>query len=276
MGKMKTKAIEQMNMNTDLILEQKKRLLIANGVDESMAKIFDKPFQMRSFLNEKDSDETVIVIDGYIGRDMLHEYLTGEESPNTVQAFRSKLAEIKTPRMRIDINSPGGSLNDALVIYDLLKEHDAEVTTRLQGFSASAATAIALAGDKRMISENSMPLVHKAMRLFMGYMNSTNLEKEYEELKEIDKMVVRLYAEASGGKSSEADIEELMNRGAGNQGVSVSAKEYVDMGLADMVYSPGKDDDEQMTSTHEDNTRAHAKKLSMRLTINEQKQNHYV
>ena len=265
-----------MNMNTDLILEQKKRLLIANGVDESMAKIFDKPFQMRSFLNEKDSEETVVVIDGYIGRDMLHEYLTGEESPNTVQAFRSKLAEIKTPRMRIDINSPGGSLNDALVIYDLLKEHDAEVTTRLQGFSASAATAIALAGDKRMISENSMPLVHKAMRLFMGYMNSTNLEKEYEELKEIDKMVVRLYAEASGGKSSEADIEELMNRGAGNQGVSVSAKEYVDMGLADMVYSPGKDDDEQMTSTHEDNTRAHAKKLSMRLTINEQKQNHYV
>jgi len=271
MGKMKTKAIEMMN-NT--LQEQKRRMLLAQGVDEPMIEGLAMPFQMRSFINEKDSDETVIVIDGYIGRDMLHEFLTGEESPNSVQSFRTKLAEISTSKIRIDINSPGGSLNDALVIYDLLKEHDAEVTTRLQGFSASAATAIALAGDKRLISENSMPLVHKAMRLFIGYMNSTNLEKEHEELKEIDKMVVRLYAQGSGGKSTEADIEELMNRGSGNQGVSVSAQEYVDMGLADEIYKPGKD--EQRASEHEDDMRNTARKLSMRLTMNQNTLNHYV
>lgn len=254
--------------------EQKKRILSASGIDEQLQEMFSGSFKMQSYVNESNADETVIIVDGHIGRDYLEEYLTGEESPNTVKAFREKLAQIDTPQIRLDINSPGGSVNDALVIYDMLKEHKAQITTRIQGFSASAATLIALAGDKRLISETALPLVHKPMRLFIGFMNTTNLEREAEELKEVDKLMIRLYAQATNGKSTEDDIEELMNRGTDNQGIAISAQEYVDLGLADKMYYPGKDDDK--ASKHEDDMRDTQRKLSMRLTMNAKKINHYV
>lgn len=52
----------------------------------------------------------------------------------------------------VDINSPGGDVFAASEIYTLLSQYQGNVTINIQGLAASAASVIAMAGDKVKIS----------------------------------------------------------------------------------------------------------------------------
>ena len=224
-----------------------------------------KPFELRTLKNEADADETVMIIDGYIGRDYWEEYMTGEPSPNVAEALRSKLAEINTPKIRIDIHSPGGNLSEGLVMYDILKEKDAEITTRMQGLSASAATLIAQAASpgKRLISSTSAILIHRVMAPVMGYFNSVNFRDMLEESEELDKMIIALYVNATNGKSKYEDIVELMDKGLNNQGSFITAETALNMGLVDAVYTPSAGAEPEKENKQDRAAAQLAKRLTM-------------
>lgn len=61
----------------------------------------------------------------------------------------------------IYINSPGGDLISAFALYDFIKTIDAPITTVIDGLCASAATLIFLAGEERIMSPNSLFLMHE-------------------------------------------------------------------------------------------------------------------
>ena len=60
----------------------------------------------------------------------------------------------------VRINSPGGNVFHGLAIYNLLKDHKAEVHVYVDGLAGSIASVIAMAGDKITAAENAMIMIH--------------------------------------------------------------------------------------------------------------------
>ena len=59
------------------------------------------------------------------------------------------------------INSPGGSCFDGVAIYNALARHPAHKTVWVDGFAASAASVVAMAGDEIVMPENTMMMIHE-------------------------------------------------------------------------------------------------------------------
>lgn len=192
---------------------------------------------MKPYINiVNQSPETVeIDIEGVIG------FPPGyfEEDINTTKAaVRNTLKDIanaKTREIIVNINSYGGDVNEGISIHDLLAEHRASVTTRVHGFTASAATVVAQAGDKREISANSLYLVHRASIGAMG--NVHDMVQAVKDLITVDQRIISIYAKRSG--KTEAEVEALMDRVNGD-GEWLTAEEAKEFGLVDNIFEPMK------------------------------------
>lgn len=91
-----------------------------------------------------------------------------------------ELKEIKAKTIVVRINSYGGSVFTAQAILSSLKRHPANVTVYIDGIAASAATIIAMAGDKIIIPANAMMMIHNPWTLAAG---------DSEELRSIAEMM---------------------------------------------------------------------------------------
>ena len=58
------------------------------------------------------------------------------------------------------LNSPGGSVFDAVAIYNALSRHAGTITVWIDGIAASAASYIAMAGDEIVMPENAFLMIH--------------------------------------------------------------------------------------------------------------------
>lgn len=128
-----------------------------------------------------------VSIDGVIGNDLFNEGYTFNQFKRDVKNIKGKII--------INIASMGGSLIDALSIYDFIRSMDNKVITKIISTSASSATIISLAGDRRYIAKNSRFLIHKPWLYFTG--NSSELEKILGDLKELDDQLINLYVSRS-------------------------------------------------------------------------------
>ena len=66
------------------------------------------------------------------------------------------------------LNSPGGSVFDAVAIHNAIKRHEGTVTVWIDGIAASAASYIAMAGDEIVMPENAFLMIHDPAGLVMG------------------------------------------------------------------------------------------------------------
>lgn len=143
-----------------------------------------------------DEDETTITIYDVIGED----YWTGEGV--TPKRISAALRKIGSRDVTVNINSPGGNFFDGVAIFNLLKEHPANVTVRVMGLAASAASVIAMAGDDIEIAETGFLMVHNAWAIIIG--NRHDLESEIATLEGFDNTMADLYAKRSGAEVEEA------------------------------------------------------------------------
>ena len=86
----------------------------------------------------------------------------------TAKNFQKELSAIKASQIDLHINSPGGEVFDGIAIYNLLKQHPANVTTYIDGLAASIASVIALAGDTIYMAENALMMIHNPYGLVKG------------------------------------------------------------------------------------------------------------
>lgn len=194
-------------------------------------------YQVRT---QDDGSTAIIDIVGYIGRDIIREWITGEKSPNTVNNLKGQLREISSEKIIVNINSYGGDLNAGIVIKDMLQSKRAEIITNTQGFSASAATVIAQAGSTRRMPETSFQLLHRAMVGLLGYYNQNTFRSVTGDLEVIDNSLIAMYTKRS--KASSQEITDLMDEGEG-YGRWISAEEALKMGLIDEIYDPADEKD---------------------------------
>ena len=141
----------------------------------------------------------------------------------TLEKFKSDLSRLNG-KIVINIASYGGNLFEALAIYDHIRSLKNKVVTKIVKSSASAATVISLAGDKRYITKNSRYLIHKPMVMLAG--NSDDFEAALEQLKDLDKQTINLYVERTN--LSEEEVLNLMK-----EEKFISAEEAIQMGFVD-------------------------------------------
>lgn len=157
------------------------------------------------------------------------------------------------------INSFGGDAFAGIAIYQALRRLDAEVHVRIDGVAASAASVIAMAGDKITMSRGSMMMIHNAGLIAMG--NKSVMEEAKTILEKIDASALDIYA-ARPGADRDA-IKAAMDGDGKADGTWMTAAETVAMKLADESEDAGKKKDgKARAAVSLDNVRAeHAGKI---------------
>ncbi len=124
----------------------------------------------------------------------------------------------------VNINSPGGDMFEGLAIYNLLRAHQGEVTVKILGLAASAASVIAMAGDKVEIAKSGFLMIHNAWILAMG--NRHDLTEIAAILEPFDRAMGGIYETRTGMDS--ATIEKMMDRETW-----IGGADAIDQGFAD-------------------------------------------
>lgn len=127
------------------------------------------------------------------------------------------------------LNSPGGSVFDAVAIYNALKRHEGTVTVWIDGIAASAASYIAMAGDEVVMPENAFLMIHDPAGLVMG--SASDMRAMAEALDKVKGSLLQGYA-AKSGRSPE-DIAPLMAAETW-----LDARDALDLGFADRIAEP--------------------------------------
>lgn len=149
---------------------------------------------------DKEDERTISVYD-VIG----HDYWTGEGV--TAKRISGALRALGKGAITVNVNSPGGDMFEGLAIYNLLREHDGEVTVKVLGLAASAASVIAMAGDKVQIARAGFLMIHNAWVMAAG--NRHDLSDLAATLKPFDDAMAGIYA-ARTGKDAKA-MAKLMD-----------------------------------------------------------------
>ncbi len=155
------------------------------------------------------------------------------------QFLRNELSGQSMNPVLIKISSLGGSVDDALNIYDQFIEHG-NVTAELSGFVASSATLISLGAKTVRMNENSFYLIHKAMNWVdeWGSMNEdeidaliAKLETQKQQLAKVTLQLAKMYVKKTGKSLDE--IISLMK-----QQTWLTAEEAKNWGFVDEVFVP--------------------------------------
>ena len=125
----------------------------------------------------------------------------------TAKDFQKELSEIKASQIDLHINSPGGDVFDGITIYNLIKQHSANVTTYIDGLAASIASVIALAGDEIFMAENALMMIHNPYGMAMG--DAAEMRKTADLLDVVRDSISKAYI--SKTEQPEPDIFALMD-----------------------------------------------------------------
>ena len=113
----------------------------------------------------------------------------------TPALFREEL-NAGTGNITVWINSPGGDCVAAAQIYNMLMDYKGDVTVKIDGIAASAASVIAMAGTKVLMSPVSMMMIHNPMTIAIG--DSREMQKAGEMLDEVKESIMNAYEIKTG------------------------------------------------------------------------------
>ena len=133
------------------------------------------------------------------------------------------------------INSPGGDCVAAAQIYNMLANYKGNVTVKIDGIAASAASVIAMAGHTVLMSPVSMMMIHNPATVAFG--DHTEMAKAIEMLEGVKDSIINAYALKTG--MSRAKLSRLMDAETW-----MDANSAIEMGFADEIMQRNTEDDE--------------------------------
>ena len=143
----------------------------------------------------------------------------------TPQFFKDELMS-GSGNITVWINSPGGDCVAAAQIYNMLMDYKGNVTVKIDGIAASAASVIAMAGTKVLVSPVSMLMIHNPMTAAFG--NSDEMQKAIEMLGSVKDSIINAYEIKTG--LSRAKLSHLMDAETW-----MDANKAVELGFADEI-----------------------------------------
>ncbi len=121
----------------------------------------------------------------------------------------------------------------AAQIYNMLMDYKGNVTVKIDGIAASAASVIAMAGTKVMMSPVSMLMIHNPMTTAMG--DSAEMQKAISMLDEVKESIINAYEIKTG--MSRAKLSHLMDAETW-----MNANSAIEMGFADEIMQRNTED----------------------------------
>ena len=157
----------------------------------------------------------------------------------TPQLFKDELMA-GSGDITVWINSPGGDCVAAAQIYNMLMDYKGDVTVKIDGIAASAASVIAMAGTKVLVSPVSMLMIHNPMTAAFG--NSDEMQKAIEMLSSVKDSIINAYEIKTG--LSRAKLSHLMDAETW-----MDANKAVELGFADEIMQRSLESEEVPTPT---------------------------
>ena len=151
----------------------------------------------------------------------------------TPQLFREEL-NAGSGDITVWINSPGGDCVAAAQIYNMLMDYRGSVTVKIDGIAASAASVIAMAGTRVLVSPVSMLMIHNPATMAMG--DAAEMQKAIAMLDEVKESIINAYEIKTG--MSRAKLSHLMDAETW-----MDAHTAVDLGFADEIMTRPADAD---------------------------------
>lgn len=154
----------------------------------------------------------------------------------TVKKIAAILRSVGGRPVTVSINSPGGDMFEGLAIYNALVAHPAEVTIKVAGYAASAASIIAMAGDRIVMGAASFLMIHNAWGVVIG--NRHDFASAAELFAPFDRAMAQIYAARCG--LDQATVEEMMDAETWIDAQSAVEKGFADE-VADLKTAPASD-----------------------------------
>lgn len=161
----------------------------------------------------------------------------------TAGDFAAELEAIKAKAITLRINSAGGDVFDGMAIYNLLRDHPATVTTRVDGLAGSIASIVALAGDTVTIPKTAYMMIHQPWAFTIG--NASDMRAMADVLDKVAGPMVEIYAEKTG--KTEAEVIELLDAETWLTGAEAVEAGFADELLRTTSDATEDDDDDDAT-----------------------------
>lgn len=139
--------------------------------------------------NEIESEERVLEINGTIAEESWF------DDDITPRMFKDELMKGNGP-ITIWINSPGGDCIAASQIYTMLVDYKGDITVKIDGIAASAASVIAMAGTKILMSPTSLLMIHNPATTAFG--DHRDMAKAIDLLNEVKESIINSYEIKTG------------------------------------------------------------------------------
>ena len=184
----------------------------------------------------------------------------------TPQLFKDEL-NAGSGDITVWINSPGGDCVAAAQIYNMLSQYKGNVTVKIDGIAASAASVIAMAGNTVMMSPVSMMMIHNPATVAFG--DHAEMQKAIDILAEVKESIINAYEIKTG--MSRAKLSHLMDAETW-----MDANKAVELGFADDIITRAetkpntepKEEDEDDESTEEKDKKPTDSMLFSRKAVN--------
>lgn len=196
----------------------------------------------------------------------------------TPQLFKDEL-NAGSGDITVWINSPGGDCVAAAQIYNMLTQYKGNVTVKIDGIAASAASVIAMAGNAVLMSPVSMMMIHNPATVAFG--DHAEMQKAIDMLAEVKESIINAYVIKTG--LSRSKLSHLMDAETW-----MDANKAVELGFADDIITraeikpntDSEEEDEDDESTEEKEKKPTDSMLFSRKAVNNALMNklekHYV
>lgn len=144
--------------------------------------------------------------------------------------FKDELFSGEGP-ITVWINSPGGDCIAASQIYTMLMDYKGDVTVKIDGVAASAASVVAMAGTKVLIAPTALMMIHNPSTMAFG--DHADMEKAIDMLSEVKESIINAYELKTG--LSRVQLSHMMD-----DTTWMNAKRAVELGFADGILTDEK------------------------------------
>lgn len=148
----------------------------------------------------------------------------------TPAMFKDELFSGSGP-ITIWINSPGGDCIAASQIYSMLMDYKGDVTVKIDGIAASAASVIAMAGTKVLMAPTALMMIHNPATVAFG--DHEDMQKAIEMLNEVKESIINAYEIKTS--LSRAKLSHLMDAETW-----MNANKAIELGFSDGVLEDEK------------------------------------
>ena len=183
-----------------------------------------KFWSWRNQTDEGDPAERVLEFYGTIAEESWY------DDDITPAMFRDELFAGSGP-VTIWLNSPGGDCIAASQIYSMLMDYKGDVTVKIDGIAASAASVIAIAGTKVLMAPTSLMMIHNPATVAFG--DHADMQKAIDMLEEVKESIINSYEIKTSLPRKQ--LSRMMD-----ETTWMNAKKAIELGFADGILTDEK------------------------------------